>query len=292
MGLMDKVKSLFTEEVEVEEELPKIPKRESKVEIETPKEKETKVEEKKQVVSDTPILTREERPKMPVYFDDTAFEDLKLSEVTHRAVKKNETKKFNTKPLGEAYKGNVKQEEAKVFKPSPIISPVYGILNENYHKEDIRANELEKPTVAVKKNKGLTVDDVRNQAYGTLEDDLENSFLASDNFDDEMEELNTRESRSTKVDLLREDFHAPKASDDISLEIEKQKQKINEINEYIKNTKSLKNSSNDDKKEEIEQTKEEPVVLKKVEENNDDNSGVESELFDLIDSMYEKRDEQ
>ncbi len=330
MKLMDKVKSLFTEEVEVEEELPKTSKREKTVDIELPKREEVKFESReKQVISDAPALTREERPKTPIYFDDKAFDDLLATDPPKREEKHVSKNEFSKKSLEDAYKGNTKKEEAKVFKPSPIISPVYGVLDRNYHKDDIKANDLEKPTVAVKKNTAMTVDDIRNKAFGTLEDDLENNFLNSslleedyneditDDTDDTsdgldiFEGLNTREARNAKVDLLREDYQKSnnkEKEDDISAEIAKQKQKINEINEYIKNTKATKNGSPENNMLEEEQTNEEPVVLKKVDDSKEDddksfdniedteedntNDGVESELFDLIDSMYEKRDEK
>ena len=34
-------------------------------------------------------------------------------------------------------KATTAKSEEKKFKPTPIISPVYGILDKNYHKEDI-----------------------------------------------------------------------------------------------------------------------------------------------------------
>ena len=33
-------------------------------------------------------------------------------------------------------------EEKKSFKPSLIISPVYGVLDKNYHKEDITSKKV------------------------------------------------------------------------------------------------------------------------------------------------------
>ena len=76
MGLLDKVKNLFTEEIE--EELP-IKKEVKHIEIPNPKKeimKEEKIEEeeKKEVISDSAVLNREERFKFPVYFDDKDFE--------------------------------------------------------------------------------------------------------------------------------------------------------------------------------------------------------------------------
>ena len=259
MGLMDKVKSLFTEEVEIEEEQPVSAKRERIKDVELPKREEIKSEAIKETkIADTPVLTREERPKTPIYFDDTAFEDLKAAKQIKRAeVKKVPLKREITKKtIEDAYKGNLRKEETKVFKPSPIISPVYGVLDRNYHKDDIQPNDLEKPTVSVKKNNAVTIDDIRNKAFGTLENDLENTFITNEllnkkdyqlekSIDTELdtgldifEGLNTREARNSKVDLLKDDYNISD-DNDISKEIEKQKQKINEINEYIKSTKTL-----------------------------------------------------
>lgn len=293
--------------MEIEEELPVVTKRESKVEVELPKREETKIETKEPSISDAPALGREERSKAPIYFDDKAFEDLKTVNLPKKEEIKSVPKRENIrKPIDEVYKGNTKNEEAKIFKPSPIISPVYGVLEQNYQYEDIKAHELEKPTVAVNRKKAeVTVDDIRNKAYGTLEDDLENTFFTNSILNEKYEEeaeldifegIKTREERNSKVDLLREDYQIKETEkqDDISKELEKQKQKIEEINEYIKNSKN-KNTDLENNLQEEEQTKEEieevveeePIVLTKEEQND----GVESELFDLIDSMYEKRDE-
>ena len=65
--------------------------------------------------------------------------------------------------------------EKKIFKPTPIISPVYGVLDKNYHKEDIvtRTDNL-KPD----KNE-VSIDSIRNKAYGTLEDELESTLFGN-----------------------------------------------------------------------------------------------------------------
>lgn len=44
----------------------------------------------------------------------------------------------------------VVEEPKKVFKPSPIISPVYGVLDKNYHKEDIVTKKLLEVLIIVK----------------------------------------------------------------------------------------------------------------------------------------------
>ena len=183
MGLLDKVKNLFTEEVEVEEEEPfmKPMKRERSKEVVEPvkevvPERKREVEEVKKV--EPKITTREERPKMPMYFDDTAFSDLKgFEQEKKEEPKKVREVKIPRKPKNEnSFKGNTKEEPPvkKIFKPSPIISPVYGVLDKNYKKDDVKT-KVRKERVKITP----TIDDVRAKAYGQNDEDLENTLFTS-----------------------------------------------------------------------------------------------------------------
>lgn len=164
MGLFDKVKNLFTEEVEEEIK---------------PVKKETRYVEpspQKVVKKEEPIAVKEEVKPEPakeekfVFFSDEDFRDLEKPKLE---VKKPEKKE--EKPV--AYKGaipQIKPEPRKEFKPSPIISPVYGVLDKNYKKEEVSSKKIPshyRSTTAV------TIDDVRNKAYGTLEDDIKDDLL-------------------------------------------------------------------------------------------------------------------
>ena len=90
----------------------------------------------------------------------------------------------------------VLKEEAKIFKPTPIISPVYGVLDKNYHKEDITS----KRQVSLSDTASLSIDDVRKKAYGTLEDDLENTMFGSNSilFNKETEKEEIKEETLLK----------------------------------------------------------------------------------------------
>ena len=56
-----------------------------------------------------------------------------------------------------------KKEEKTYFRPSPIISPIYGILDKNYKKEDVK----EKRDIRISYGRNnASVDDIRNKAYG------------------------------------------------------------------------------------------------------------------------------
>jgi hypothetical protein len=314
MGVFDKIKNLFTEEEEVEVPIKKevkhveitSPKREvvkeevkeiKEVRHEIPREKE---EIKRETVTDSVALNREEKFKFPVYFTDEDFEDLPKKE----EIKKPEVKKVE--PVkSEPYKPII--EEKKNFKPSPIISPVYGVLDKNYKKDDI-SSKKERPIRRHLSDEKLTVDDVRNKAYGTLEDDLENALLTDDTMliepetkpeMDIFEELEHVTPKREAVNLMTQDLKEDTV--DLSMELEKQKQKIEEINAYIKQNANVKS-------EEVEQTVElqakelptnyeeetielEPEQIK--EENVDLDATLDNgDLFNLIDSMYEKREEE
>lgn len=318
MGLLDKVKNLFTEEIEEEpirKEVKRVeitkPKIESvKVETVRPNEEIKVSEEKKeepQSISESSALNKDEKFRFPVYFDDKDFEDLP---------KTREKKAIKPEARPQAYQGTspIKNEPKKKFKVSPVISPVYGVLDKNYNKEDIRI----KSDKSVKKfhyEEKLTVDDIRKKAYGTLEDDLENSLFAAaienekpapvDTGIDIFEEIENIDT-STNKDLLMHDitFEKEKVTVEtketleeptvaLEAELEKQKQKIDELSKYI-NTIQSEAEILEPVKEPEQNIIEEAV---KKEENEEmatvpeTSKAEEGDLFSLIDSMYEKREE-
>ena len=75
MGFLDKVKNLFTEEIE---EVP-IKKEVIQVEIPAPVVSTTQ-ETKQEHVTESEILVKEEKPQAPVFFDDKDFVNLERKE--------------------------------------------------------------------------------------------------------------------------------------------------------------------------------------------------------------------
>lgn len=311
MGLINKFKNLFTEEVE--EEVKPIKKEVRQVEIAAPKRetRETRTTNTDMIpVSDSNVINKEEKFSFPLYFDDKDFDDLEKPKKNEH-VSKKEIKK-------EAYQGAKAQPKVEVskFRTSPIISPVYGILDKNYKKEDI-SNRIEKPTDYPRKPRHMTVDDIRNKAFGTLEDDLadtlfgNNSILFKDKDDesdlveditntvmseedldlDIFKELKYDEEKNESENFDEEQFsdvedmleEKEELNDDnedldedtanLAKQLEEQKKKLDEINEYI-----------NENSEEIDDLEED-----KSEEQDD---LTESELLNLVDEMYEKRDEE
>ena len=241
MGLIDKFKNMFTEEIEVEEP---IKKEVTQVEITAPskktevKENDSKIvddaEEKKQVVLDEKSK-KEDEFSFPVFFDDDDFKEIekeKKEEPPFREKKNGESSYRESyrsdKKEKDLYQGNTsskttyigRKEQTKSFKPTPIISPIYGVLDKNYHKEDITTRNDIIIGKTVKTNE-MTVDDIRKKAYGTLEDDLENNLVSHEKLEKNQEndlfeqfevkeDIPSREEKNKDIDnLVEEELNEP-----------------------------------------------------------------------------------
>ena len=176
--------------------------------------------------------------------------------------------------------GTYEKEEKTYFKPSPIISPIYGILDKNYRKEDVKEKKDIRITGYTRSN--MNVDDIREKAYGREKEvevaELdENKFEVEEKPDDNvLVDLSDRSKPEVK-ELTMGD--AEEYFEDLGLEYN-----VDYVDVSTDRTKL--------KKEEVEEIKEEPIEEKpeiKIEEEkeveqDDDN------LFDLIDSMYEENE--
>lgn len=282
MGLFSKIKNVLFEEEEIE--IPVFTREEKHEEVkpvvkktyETPKV-EVKREVPKEVVKKT--VVKEETPKeiptdneretfkteptfqFPV-FDESEFDEPKKvkSKNTVERVKKN----VHKIDFGKYDKAPKEKEEPKRFVPSPVISPVFGVLDKNYTKKDFTARKEEKARV-------VDVDSIRNKAYGTLEDDIENTFKKP------VEEFYEEKPTKSIDDLLIDSVDEEIAIDDIPTFDEDLEPVVTEEDESKENSLDLL----DDIEEEIEESKKQP--------NLDDT--LESDLFNLIDSMYSNREE-
>ena len=311
MKFLDKVKNMFTEEVE-EEPKEKVSKEEVKIEQIIPEKRESREyrvdDYNDKIIKDAKIEDKKPE-KRPVFFTDDDFNDLdnyfKKSEPKeevrrsnysnekfdlHEKYREHELRneevklepkkkdydpvksatdyleKYNKENSGdkEPYQGNTKIETKPLkFKPTPIISPVYGILDKNYHKEDI----VSKNDKDYKSVDGLSVDSIREKAYGTLEDELENTLFGSNSilFKDE------NKTKSKKVDT---DFF-----DELEEEATPSKNDTN--------LRDLENIT-------MDIGKELDSLLNKDKDSNTKNTTSsfddDDDLFNLIDTMYDGDD--
>ena len=283
MGLVGKLKNILFEEEEVEipvleKKAPPMPEVTSYKEM--PKKEEIKPTNNNVNVNnnyyeeDLKNLTRQEKKleeqnianninnvserelfKSEKTFNFPAFDEEEFQNVVPRTrrtnVMEHERKKQEKKIVSKVPERKIEEEPPKKFKPSPIISPVYGILDKNYTPDEITTKE------PIKNERNLDIDNVRKKAFGVVNEP---------NLDDKILEEKLEKAR-TIDELLK----------DSSDEVITIKEDIEEKNHDYKESVSLEN---------IELSKEKPLDTnqKEVEES------IENDLFDLIDSMYENRE--
>lgn len=199
------------------------------------------------------------------------------------------------------------------FKPSPIISPIYGILDKNYKKEDIVSKDASERTGTTFERHRVTVDDVRRKAYGTLTDDL------VDDMDKELEKVedNThpvQEEETLLVDLSNDNVKpevkeitmgdAVEYYDDLGLEYnvdykdasleKRRKETVEEIKPEEKIEKKEEEKISEGSTEEINAKENNEVSENNIVVSSDKNDEVDDDsddnLFDLIDSMYQEKE--
>lgn len=300
MGLFGKIKNIFYDEEIVD--VPEEPKS-----VEKPKIEEVKVEKKVEPIkSETPVInttptysereifTREttntfkfpmldEEEVKPVRTRVNALESARMEK------KKEETEKARTDKYKDLFKENTttSSKPDRIFKPSPVISPVYGVLDKNYTREEII--ERQENITRTTNPKDMNYDAVRRKAYGTLEDELESTLskLSEPEIHEKVEKPVTKEEEKSIEDLLNEiEGNRNMSIGDIE---EKIKDKMEEEEqESISDDEFLKEFMARTSKKEEETIKEEKATTK--EEDVDADKTLEHDLFNLIDSMYEDKE--
>ena len=224
------------------------------------------VKEKKEIE-----IEEKEEPIVEQRTVEYRYEEYSYEEPVHES---REEKMNNYQGLYEGGKERQEKQEKQEksgFTPSPIISPIYGILNKNYKKDEIVSKrEVRLSQTSTKK---ADLDVVREKAYGDLageisasiEEDLfeETKEPTNDIKEDLLYDLNDEESPTVKVVTVGD---AEEYFNDLGLEY------------------------NVDYKVEREDAKAE----KEERENNkisiDESSDDDKNLFDLIYSMYEDKE--
>ena len=293
---------------ETKKEVPSKPKKEKTVKTkevldDTDEVKITKITASEDTFFDMPKLKTKEEPKeevvkeepknsftFPVFEDDDldfsslkrktnakAEDDLPRSVSSYKPEKRpsllfdeyeepERKKTEHTKPST-----SNKPYNASSFKLSPIISPVYGVLDEDYKKEDI-VSRNERKILSTEK---LDLDSVRKKAYGTLEDEIEETLTK------EEEVPVVKEEKKVEVDALPEDGLS--VSDLLTDDTEDFVADIEEVSEEVNEEIEL---------DEIEELEEEPPKEEvkegkpKKEPKAKEDEPLEDDLFDLIDSLY------
>lgn len=230
----------------------------------------------------------------------------------------DESSKSLVQEYGKAYE---KKETKTGFKPSPIISPIYGVLDKNYKKEDVKEKKevhLKSYSTYSNNKDNVTVDDVRNKAYGIVEKKRQEVLEEENNKVMFEEEDDDEDDDNLLVDLSK-DGDKPSVKEitmgdaleyfqDLGLEynvdyVDASKEKATgrrvkdnydekpELFEINKNEDSINKKRHEEEILEEEKKDKEDKLDDKFNDSSDkkeDSVDVENDdnLFDLIDSMY------
>lgn len=317
MGFIDKLKNVFFEEVEEEEEETveeqpvkfakkiDVPKRKERIieKTEVFKEdefsKEEKIAEKTKVESfvmqeetyEIPKVQEDDYNKMPMMFDEEDFFDNTYQEEVKEEYKpatrearmeKKELYQGKKEPtyvesVSKSYQNNsyaksyYDNKESKGFKPSPIISPIYGVLDKNYRKEEVVTKKDNKSSV--NSYRKVDLDSVRNKAFGN--------------------ESVKEENKLDKVEVKKEVKVEVKKEEKTLYDVNKSKPDINKItladaDEYYNDLGLAYNVDYNDASRDTRVSRSKKY-RDEEKEIHDDNEGNDN-LFDLIDLMYNKED--
>ena len=176
-----------------------------------------------------------------------------------------------------------KIDEKTHFKPSPIISPIYGILDKNYKKEDVVSKREVKITSSFAREK-LNLDEIREKAFGNNLEELNDEpkrTSVKPTFEVEttsnlLVDLSSDDSKPTVKDVTVGD--AVEYFEDLGLEYNV---------DYLDASKKASGRrvrddyNDDDNKQNLASDEPKFVSVKDDSLDDDDN------LFDLIDSMYQ-----
>jgi len=298
MGLIDKLKNVFFEEVEIDDEeeieVPKtyakkveVPKRKKEI-YEEPQEeeeedqeetyeeplkeeeKETYFEEVKESQKNVPMMFdvddfleeesvsfEKESPIMKDFLEDEPIKEEKKELYARR----NDYKEPSNPTYSYSKTSYTEEKQTKVFKPSPIISPIYGILDKNYRKEEVVTKRETRISGTYTKP---DLDSVRDKAFSNSP---KKERVINENknkhYDDDVKiyDVNNSKPQVSKVTIADADEYY----NDLGLAYNVDYSDASRSNV----TRSSKYHNKEKKKEK-----------KDVDDN----------LFDLIDSMYNKED--
>ena len=220
------------------------------------------VEEEPKIESDEPPVEKETR-QVEYTYEEVAYKEPIKQEVKQEV------------EYHKLYEGRERDKDSKPgFTPSPIISPIYGILNKNYKKEQIvTKSERETPQI----NKKDSLDLVREKAYGDLASEI---------------------SASIEDDLIDTEEEKPKEKEDLFYDLNEEESPtvktvtVGDAEEYftdlgLEYNVDYKVEKEKNKELEIEDEEEKPKTKRVEKLHMDENEENDKNLFDLIDAMYE-----
>ena len=251
-----------------------------------------------------PVKKEEKNFSFPIDFE----EEVAPSRVTNRNILV-EKEKERELPKKELYPKKQTVTEKPKFKPTPVISPVYGILDKNYKKEEV-IEKSEENTAMKRPSKKVDFETVRKKAFGNLTDEIKDNLMCENcELYKEVKRISSISSDDLLYDMMVDDevkldepVTLEKAYDNyedfgVAYEPKRETQKVENVTTIINNNTEVNIAEKIEIEEKILDKKEEvsheevPDALNNVpsrQEKKKENK-VDEDFFQLIDSMYKER---
>ena len=282
MSLLEKVRNFFYDdeyEEDIEPEKPQHKEKKEKIKIkehkEEPKERQEISERelfKAERTFNFPMDIEDEEEEIPtrknIIEEEEKEEIVKVHKPRIEEIKKEEVSYNGIRDYARYEEKKEERNEPKRFKPTPVISPIYGILDKNYKKEDVLMDvnqEHESP-------KKVDYDTVRKRAYADVYTKPEETKGIFYNLEEEKEEP--------------EDTDFDEADEDVKII-------YNDVN-YDEEEKNDDDMTIGEKIDAYEKEKEEDIDINSEYEDDDQilSETKEQDLFNLIDNMYNSEEEE
>lgn len=221
--------------------------------------------------------------KLPDFdYDDFVSSDLKVEEEPKKLYGEDPNKLYNSVNYSSNYSSKpygAVQKDA--FKPTPIISPIYGILDKNYRKEEV-IDKKDKPSSYVSR-KNADLDSIRRKAYGIKEEVIVEEKKEEDLPFDSYNSIDT--DFGNDIDDTNDNLLFDMTSSNSKPVVDQVT--IADAEEYFNDLGLEYNVDYKDSKYEKATGRRSQVDSAKVEVNDENDDNLEDNLFDLIDTMYE-----
>lgn len=302
MKLFDKIKDLFTDEIidekedvlEIKEEkrIPSNIKQEIKEDV---LEKDIKNLTEKDLFKDFSNLESDKGDKnselsnnnfrFPIAFEEDELLDEKLFGNQNVMQREKQQQPTIVPEKKELYSNSKKEEKISMFRVSPVISPVYGILDKNYTKEEVKPKPVKSKDITRNSNK-IDFESVRKKAYGSLIDDIKENLSATK--PEEKEEKKFEDFYNLQEDISEITFGDVESNfEDFGVTIDDYKKE-----EKKEKEDNIKIVSFDEKEPISEKIEINETFIKSNKQEDDFEEAKEEDIFNLIDSMMKKEEEE
>ena len=252
----------------------------------------------------------ERKFSFPIDFE----EEVTPSRVANRNIlvekeREKEKEREIPKKVAELYPKKQTVTEKPKFKPTPVISPVYGILDKNYKKDEV-IEKSEENTTMKRPSKKVDFETVRKKAFGNLTDEIKDNLMCENcELYKEVKRISSISTDDLLYDMMVDDevkvdepVTIEKAYDNyedfgVAYEPKRETPKVENVTTIINNNTEVNIAEKIEIEEKILDKKEEvshnevPEVENSIPSRQElkKENKVDEDFFQLIDSMYKER---